>query len=80
MLYAEQIRAARALLSWNQGELAKKAQIGTATVQRLEAGSGLVSGHVATVARVQKALEAGGVRFLPADDAGGVGVRRQWKK
>ena len=80
MLYSEQIRAARALLGWNQGELAKKAQIGTATVQRLETGNGLVSGHVATVARVQKALEAGGVRFLPADDAGGVGVRRQRQK
>ena len=75
MLYSAQIRAARALLGWSQGDLARKAGVGAATVQRLESGQGIVSGQVSTVVRVQEALEAAGARFLAADDTGGVGVR-----
>lgn len=36
MLESSQIRAARALLGWHQEELARRAQIGLATIQRVE--------------------------------------------
>ena len=75
MLYSAQIRAARALLHWSQGDLAKKAGIGIATVQRLEAGKGLISGNVSTAFRIQEALEVAGARFISADETGGRGVR-----
>ena len=75
MLYSAQIRATRALLHWSQGDLAKKAGIGIATVQRVEAGKGLISGHVSTAFRVQEALNAAGARFISANESGGIGVR-----
>jgi transcriptional regulator with XRE-family HTH domain len=75
MLYSGQIRAARALLGWRQEDLAKAAKIGLATIQRLEKGDGPVMGHVATVMKIQGALEGAGVRFLDYDEAGGLGVR-----
>ncbi len=76
MLYPAQIRAARALLGWHQIELAKKAKVGLATIQRLEKGpDGPVMAHVATVVRITECLAAAGVRFVDADEKGGIGVR-----
>ena len=50
MLYPAQIRAARALLGWHQIDLAQKAKVGLATIQRLEQGpDGPVLAHYATV-------------------------------
>ena len=75
MLHAAHLRAARALLSWRQEELAKKAKIGLATLQRLERGTGVLAAHVSTVVKLQTTLEKAGVRFFDQDDGGGVGVR-----
>jgi transcriptional regulator with XRE-family HTH domain len=75
MLHAAHLRAARALLSWHQDELAKKAQIGLATLQRLERGEGVLAAHVSTAVKLQAALEKAGIRFLDQDDTGGIGVR-----
>ena len=53
MLESAQIRAARALLGWHQEQLAKRAKIGLATIQRLErAPPGPVMAHVATVMKI----------------------------
>jgi transcriptional regulator with XRE-family HTH domain len=75
MLHAAHLRAARALLSWHQDELAKKAKIGLATLQRLERGQGVLAAHVSTVVKLQNTLEKAGIRFFDQDEQGGIGVR-----
>jgi transcriptional regulator with XRE-family HTH domain len=75
MLHAEQIRAARALLDWRQGDLAKAANVAPATIYRLEKGEGLLMGYVSTLMRIQSAFEKAGILFLDNDAAGGIGVR-----
>ena len=75
MLHAEQIRAARSLLGWRQGDLAKACKVAPATIYRLEKGRGPVTGYVSTVTRIQTALEEAGIRFLDKDSGGGIGVR-----
>jgi transcriptional regulator with XRE-family HTH domain len=77
MLQPSQIRAARALLGWHQSELAEKAGIGLATIQRLErASDGVLMAHVSTLVKLVDCFEAAGIIFLRADDGGGIGVRR----
>ncbi len=73
MLTSQQIRAARGLLRWSARELAERAGVHLATVQRMERSDGAVGGTARTVAKVERALEAEGVDFLP--DNGGAGVR-----
>ena len=76
MLESAQIRAARALLGWHQEELAKRAKIGLATIQRLErAPPGPVMAHVATVMKIIGCLEKAGIAFIAEDNSGGKGVR-----
>jgi transcriptional regulator with XRE-family HTH domain len=74
MIDAAQIRAARALLNVNQADLARSASVHVATIRRLEAAS-QIRGAAETLWKIQKALEAAGVEFTPADDAKGPGVR-----
>lgn len=76
MISDEQMRAARALLGWKQQELADKAGLSFATIQRMESlGTGRSS--AANVDAVQKVMEAAGVQFIP-ENGGGAGVR--WAK
>ncbi len=70
---SEQIRAARGLLRWSARELAERAGVHLATVQRMERCDGTVRGTVRTVVKVERALEAEGIDFLP--DNGGPGAR-----
>lgn len=72
MITSRQIRAARALLSWSQQQLADKAIVSLNAVARLE--SGIVDSRISTVQAVQKALVKAGVEFLDADQKG-EGVR-----
>ena len=69
MRYASQIRAARALLGWSQGKLARAAGVGLATLQRIERNEGVVKGNFSTVLKIQKTLEQAGVYFTD-DEAG----------
>ena len=39
LVYAAQVRAARALLGWSQGELAERAGISKQSVNRIEGGN-----------------------------------------
>ena len=75
MRSAEQLRAARALLDWSQDQLAEKSGIGVATVRRLEAQSGRLRTYSDTLWKLQTALEAAGVMFIPEADGFGPGVR-----
>ena len=74
----EQIRAARALLRWEQKRLAETSGLSLETVKRLEGIVGPVSANTGTVAKLQAALEAAGVAFIPEgayQGEGGPGVR-----
>jgi transcriptional regulator with XRE-family HTH domain len=79
MRFAAQIRAARALLGWSQSQLASVAEVGLATLQRIEQSEGVVKGKFATVLKIQNALEQAGIRFID-DEGDEVGVRLQIDK
>jgi transcriptional regulator with XRE-family HTH domain len=69
-----QIKAARALLSWSQGDLAEAAHVSIPTVKRLEAEEGLLGGREDTGRKLIAALEAAGIEFI-GGTGGGSGVR-----
>jgi transcriptional regulator with XRE-family HTH domain len=77
MIRALQIQAARALLGFSQAQLAKRAGIGLATLQRLEMAGSEVRGSAKTIWKLQRALEAAGVMFIEQDQFGpGVRLRK----
>jgi transcriptional regulator with XRE-family HTH domain len=75
MIFAEQLRAARALLGWNQQQLAVQSKVGLATIRRLEAQSGPIRAISETVWRIQNCLKESGVEFIEEEDSKGPGVR-----
>ena len=75
MIFSREIRAGRALLGWSQLELAKAASVGVATVRRLEGAGTELRGSAEAVWKIQMALEAAGVEFMPADETKGPGAR-----
>ena len=74
MIDAAQIRAARALLNINQADLARMAPVHVATIRRLEATTE-IRGAAETLWKIQTALEAAGIEFIPAEGGKGPGVR-----
>lgn len=82
MLRSEVVRAARALLRWEQRDLATASSVSLATIKRLESAPGAMAAHLSTVKALQVALEAAGIEFIE-ENGGGPGVRlrkRQQKK
>lgn len=75
MLLSGQIRAGRALLDWSQQTLADQSGVSLATVRRIESERGPERSTVPNRDAIQRALEKGGIVFLPKDAAGGAGVR-----
>jgi len=73
-LTSDQVRAARALLKWDQKTLADRSKVSIATIKRLEPLSGAIKANKVTVDALRRALEAGGVEFIP-ENGGGAGVR-----
>ncbi|WP_348633258.1 MULTISPECIES: XRE family transcriptional regulator [unclassified Mesorhizobium] len=74
MITSEQLRAARALLQWDQKALAAKSKVSVATIKRLEPLAGMLKANQVTIEALKRALEAGGVEFIP-ENGGGPGVR-----
>ncbi len=68
MITSEQIRAGRALLRLTITDLAKLANIGEATIKRIEAGSGLPSANVRTIDSIIRAFQNAGVEFIGTPD------------
>jgi hypothetical protein len=66
------IRAARALLGWAQGDLARKSKVALRTIRRMEGFDGAVAARTDTLGRVVAILEKAGIEFL---DNGSPGVR-----
>lgn len=78
MLKANQIRAARALLNWSQGELVEKSGLSLTTIRRMEDDKiGPERSSAGNVSAVMDALHEAGVLFMGdgEDRPGGVGVR-----
>lgn len=72
MMTIQQLRAARSLLDWTQGQLAQKSGLSRASVAALEQGKG--KAHGKTVQAIQLALEQAGIEFTPEP---GVRLRRE---
>jgi len=74
VLSSELIRAARALVRWEQRDLAEASLVSLATIKRLESKPGFMAAHLSTVGALRNALEAAGVEFID-ENGGGPGVR-----
>ena len=72
MITRLQVRMARTALGWGVRDLARKAGLSPTTVTRFENGA---DARVDTLGQIQDVLERAGVIFVPADAAGGPGVR-----
>jgi transcriptional regulator with XRE-family HTH domain len=73
-LTSEQVRAARALLRWEQRDLAEASGVSLPSVKRLETQPGALAAQERTIVELRKALEKAGVEFI-AENGGGPGVR-----
>jgi DNA-binding XRE family transcriptional regulator len=75
MITPEQIRAARQLLSWSQGDLAKAANLPLWLIKNIERGA--TDPRQTVVSAIERAFDAANVIFLEVDDVrpGGRGVR-----
>jgi transcriptional regulator with XRE-family HTH domain len=75
MLQSSQLRAARALLGWRQEDLAQAADVGLATLARIEQGTGVVQGNFSTIMKLTSTLELHGISFI--NEPSGYGVRME---
>ena len=71
---SEQLRAARALLRWEQKDLAAASKVSLPSIKRLEGQPGILAAQPRTFDALVAALEAAGVEFI-AENGGGAGVR-----
>jgi transcriptional regulator with XRE-family HTH domain len=78
MISAGQLRAARALLSIDQRQLAALCDLSVPTIQRMEASDGVIRGNVDSLMKLVAALDAAGIELIgegAASPGGGRGVR-----
>jgi predicted transcriptional regulator len=71
-LSSEHVRAARALLRWEQRDLADKSGVSLPTIKRLETQPGPLGAHATTLSALRKTLEKAGITF---ENGGSPGVR-----
>jgi transcriptional regulator with XRE-family HTH domain len=62
----------RAMLRWSLKDLAERSQVNHVTINRFETGQAM--SNPATLAALHRALEGGGVEFIP-ENGGGPGVQ-----
>jgi len=75
MISSEQCRAARILVGMSANDLAKRAEVGIATIKRFESGQTV---NLVSQALIERALVAAGIAFIAPGDRsveGGEGVR-----
>jgi transcriptional regulator with XRE-family HTH domain len=70
-----QVRAARALLSWDQKDLADAAGVSERAIMRFEAGTAVP--RRATMAAIERAFNEAGVIFIEESGVVGVLLRRR---
>jgi transcriptional regulator with XRE-family HTH domain len=69
---SQQSRGARAMLGWTRDELAQRSKVSAATLADFEAGKRVP--YDRTLADIRRALEDGGIEFIP-ENGGGPGAR-----
>lgn len=75
---SEQLRAARALLRWEQKDLASASGVSLPSIKRIETKPGRIAAFHSTLTGLRSALELAGIEFLEDGQAagcGGAGVR-----
>lgn len=78
MITAKQMKAARALIGWDQKQLAEVAGISLPTVQRMESSEDTVRANVDSLIKVVEAINKGGVDLIAEGEVNssyGRGVR-----
>lgn len=78
MITSSQMRAARALLGFDQRELAERAGLSLPTIQRMEASDGVIRGNVDSLMKLIDTLAASGIELIgegATSSGGGRGVR-----
>jgi transcriptional regulator with XRE-family HTH domain len=73
-LTSELLRAARALLRWEQKDVAEASKVSLPSIKRLESKPGPLAAQDRTVQAIRSAIEKAGVEFIP-ENGGGAGVR-----
>jgi transcriptional regulator with XRE-family HTH domain len=73
---SEQVRAARALIRWEQRELAEASKVSLPSIKRLETTPGPLAAQPRTIHAIRSALESAGVEFT---NGGQPGVRLKAK-
>jgi ribosome-binding protein aMBF1 (putative translation factor) len=68
------VRGARGLLGWSVETLARRADVGTATILRIEHAGNNLCGQYSTIDKIERALIEGGVQFTEGP-GGEFGVR-----
>ena len=78
-LTSGQVRAARALLRWDQKDLVEASGVSIATIKRLETMEGLISANRVTIEAILRAFVHAGIDFIAENEGsepvGGPGVR-----
>src|SRR5215472_11981206 len=64
LITGRQLRAARALIGWEQIKLAKRSRVAIGTIRRMESFSGEIGSRTSTLSQVQATLEKAGIEFL----------------
>jgi transcriptional regulator with XRE-family HTH domain len=78
MITAGQLRAARALLAFDQRTIAELSGLSVPTIQRMEASDGVIRGNVDSLMKLIAALDAAGIELIgegASSPSGGRGVR-----
>ena len=70
MITTAQIRGARGILNWSQGDLSERTDISATSIGSIE--NGLTQARESTLAIIQKTFEDAGIEFLPND-----GIRKK---
>jgi len=78
VITAAQLRAARAILGFNQRTLAERAGLSLPTIQRMEASEaceGQIRGNIDSLSKLIAAFDSAGIEFL-GDSSTSVGLGR----
>jgi transcriptional regulator with XRE-family HTH domain len=78
MLLPKQSRAARALLGWNQNDLARESGVSLGTIKDFESGRHQLNAKA--LGELARAYQKAGLVLFFEDDNGDVGVRLKKKK
>jgi predicted transcriptional regulator len=79
MITSEQVRAARALLRWEQKDLAKASKVSLPSIKRLEGIQGPLAAQERTIDAIIAAFWKANVEFTNGDEPG-VKLRKRGKR